>query len=150
MVKPFIEETKLLHYLSIVEDSDNPLWSSAFQRDVSMAFIWHVVLSMISSVTGDLPFASPKSARQIWSNFSKPEYSNVFFAHVNGHPSITKIFDALFAEVRIQLIQPPIPARQNILPIPSLLSLRAILSAISPVSEAPEQAKINLEPGLQR
>jgi hypothetical protein len=40
---------------------------------------------------------------------------------------------------------PPIPARQNILPTPSLLSLLAARSEISPKSAAPEHANISFD-----
>jgi hypothetical protein len=44
------------------------------------------------------------------------------------------------------LTRPPTPAKQNILPAPSLLNFLAARSAISPTSAAPEQANINVGP----
>jgi hypothetical protein len=44
---------------------------------------------------------------------------------------------------------PSIPARQNILPTPSLLSLLAARSEISPTSAAPEHANISFDAAPQ-
>jgi hypothetical protein len=56
---------------------------------------------------------------------------------------MAKSIEADFAADMMGSTFPPIPARQNILPTPSLLSLLAARSEISPTSAAPEHANIS-------
>jgi hypothetical protein len=58
---------------------------------------------------------------------------------------MANIIEADFAAEMMGSTFPPIPARQNIFPTPSLLSLLAARSEISPTSAAPEHANINFD-----
>ena len=96
------------------------------------------------SVAGEAPFFNPRSASWTCWNAVNPATSKVFFAHSVGHPSMTRIFPALWVLLTIPGTCPPRPARQYILPTPSLVRARAARSAVSPTSAAPEQAKIRV------
>ena len=107
-----------------------------------------MTIDMFSSEAGLFPFSSPMSASCKYLKFLKPACSREFLVQFNGQPSIAKMPEAFSVASIMPVTLPPIPAKQNILPVPSVAIFLAARSVISPTSAAPEQAKIKFGPLL--